>query len=107
MTVPVLKISSQSRFEIMVPVIARTDLGAPANPAGDAVALAFASTKVLIGTETWYTAAWEIHGGIYYATRLIGLGTTPQLAIGRWWPFAKVTDSPEIPVLRGTPFDIY
>lgn len=68
------------------------------NPTGDAVQMAV----VPINTQpvTWAAASWETINGVYYASVLIGPGSTiGTLAAGRYTVFVKITDSPEIPVL--------
>jgi hypothetical protein len=53
---------------------------------------------------TWYNAAWETDSSAsvptYLARTTVGPGGTAVLAVGTYEMWVKVTDNPEIPVLR-------
>lgn len=96
-----LEISSLSLQYVKVPVTA-TLAGVAVNPTADVVQMAFPTP----GTPpvTWYTAAWETDSTasvpVYLARTTIGPGGTAALAPGTYEIWVKVTDNPEIPVLR-------
>ncbi len=87
-----LQISSQSKQYVRVPVTASSD------PTHDAVAWAI----VPPGTEpsTFVTGDWQTIGSTFYARVLVGPGTSLVLSRGLYEMFVKVTDTPEIPILR-------
>jgi hypothetical protein len=43
---------------------------------------------------------WVTEGGIYYAQALVGPGSSSILAVGFYDVYVKVTDNPEVPVIR-------
>jgi hypothetical protein len=97
-----IEISAQSRQYVKVPVTAKL-AGAVVNPTSDVVQMAFA----LMGGAapgTWSSAAWETDSSTspatYLARIMVGPGGTVALTAGIYDVWVKVTDSPEIPVLR-------
>lgn len=98
-----LEISSQSRQYVKVPVAAKL-AGAAVNPTGDTVQMAFPFTGA--DPATWYAAAWETDStsspATYLARTTVGPGGTAVLAVGTYDVWVKVTDSPEVPVMRST-----
>jgi hypothetical protein len=99
-----LEISTQSRPYIKVPVTAKL-AGVVLNPTSDVVQMAFS----LVGSDpsTWYAAVWETDSTTtpptYLARILVGPGgATGALALGTYNIWVKVTDNPEIPVLRSS-----
>jgi hypothetical protein len=96
-----LEISASSLQYVKVPVAAKL-AGAVVNPTGDVVALAFPTPGA--PPITWYTGAWETDSSastpVYLARTTVGPGGTAVLAVGSYEIWVKVTDNPEIPVLR-------
>lgn len=86
--------------------VTATIAGLNYNPTSDVVQMAFTS-----GTgqpSTWFTGTWETDQGAYVALCLIGPGTTAgQLAAGVWNVWVKVTDNPEVPVIRAGQIQVY
>lgn len=90
-----LYVSALSLEKISVPITAT------ANPTSDTVQMAVAPNYS--NPTTWVTASWVTVAGVYYATVLIGPGSAiGTLATGLYQVWVKVTDNPEIPVLRAT-----
>lgn len=109
MTCEPLRISSLTKEYVRVPVAAREGSD-DVDPTATTVVMAF----TLDGAEpsSWQTASWETDADTdpdtYYARCLIGPGGTITLTEGSYTVWVKVTDSPEIPVMRaeteeGTP----
>ena len=74
-------------------------IAATANPTADTVQMAVAPNYT--NPTTWAPASWVTVAGVYYATVLIGPGSTiGALAVGQYQVWVKVTDSPEVPVLK-------
>jgi hypothetical protein len=99
--------SAQSLEYVRVPVATTDSTGAVVNPTGDVVALAFLdrTTKPVAGTTyvsaTWDTDTSDPAAPVYYAKLLVGPGApyvpTPGTQMVVW---VKVTDNPEVPVIR-------
>jgi hypothetical protein len=88
-----IALSSLSLEKISVAVTAT------ANPTGDTVQMAVALNYT--NPVTWVAATWVTVAGVYYATVLIGPGSTlGALAPGIYSVWVKITDNPEIPVKR-------
>lgn len=88
-----LYVSALSLEKIFVPITAT------ANPTGDTVQIAVAPNYS--NPTTWVAATWSTVAGVYYATVLIGPGSAiGTLAAGLYQVWVKVTDNPEIPVLK-------
>jgi hypothetical protein len=87
-----------------VPVTATTINGAPFNPTGLAVQMAFMPQATQVpGSGDWQAAIWGTDTGDliypYTAYCLIGPGGTITLGLGTYVIYVKVTGIPEIPVL--------
>lgn len=78
--------------------------GAPYNPTGDTVVMAFIAGPAAPTSGDWKTASWDTDASTYPPTYiaqcLVGPGGTVTLAAGTWTVWVKVTDSPEVPVKR-------
>lgn len=96
-----LEISALSRQYVKVPVAVRL-AGAAVNPTTDTVQIAF--PPVGTAPQTWINAAWEIDSSasspVYLARCTVGPGGAVTLTPGPYDIYVKVTDSPEIPVVR-------
>lgn len=90
-----LQVSSLSKQYVTVPVAEVITAG---DPTGDVVSLAFPA----VGQEpsSFIAGQWLTESGVYYAQALVGPGTSAELAVGYYDVYVKVTDSPEVPVLR-------
>jgi hypothetical protein len=77
-------------------VVAATKLGAAYNPTGDTVQIALTSTNREPAGGDWISAVWEVSGSQYTALALI---TPGQYSAGTYYPWVKVTDNPETPVI--------
>ena len=88
--------------------VAATQNGAPYNPSGDPVAVAFVpitsppSSPDPTSME-WNTASWETDSGpTYWASVLVGPANGGvNLAAGSYLVVVKVTDNPAVPVKPG------
>lgn len=88
-----LLVSALSLEKIDVAIAATT------NPTGDTVQMAVALNYT--NPTTWVPASWVTVTGVYYATVLIGPGSAiGALPVGQYQVWVKVTDNPEIPVLK-------
>lgn len=89
-----LQITAASKQYVRVPVRDLTG----ADPTVDAVAMAFPEP----GTEptTFYTGSWVTIRGAYNALCLVGTGGAVALTPGFYDVYVKITDNPEVPVLR-------
>jgi hypothetical protein len=104
---PDLRVSTLSLQYIAVPVTNLLDLAA--DPTADPVQMAFKQATAEPASGDWKTASWGTFGGQHVALCLIGPGGGEiTLAVGTWWPWVQLTDSPEAPVLRATaPFAVF
>lgn len=75
--------------------------GAVYDPTGDTVQLAFLPFGQQPASGDWKAASWETISSKYYARCLVGPGGAITLTNGRYQIWVKITDNPEIPVLRG------
>lgn len=105
MSVPVLEILAGSQILIGVPITVDTDLGAPVDPTADVVEFTMLQSKEVTSGAVWDPADWLRAGSDLFIVHLIGVDPF-VLTAGWWWPFVRITDSPEIPELRGTPVRI-
>lgn len=74
----------------------------PYDPTGDAVTFAFTRSPLTEpADDDWTPATWTTWPGPqYWAQLLIGPGGNLQLADGTWQAWLRITDSPEVPVLK-------
>lgn len=77
-----------------------TVAGVATDPTADTVSMAFPARHVAPVTGDWKTASWESSGSTYFARCLVGTGGTLTLGVGVYDVWVKVTDSPEIPVVK-------
>lgn len=89
-------ISSMSKEFVLVPVAAKEE-GLPIDPTSSPVEMAFAPADT--DPEEWNAATWETAGSKYYARCLVGPGVV-ELEKGLLQVWVRVTDNPEVPVLR-------
>jgi len=72
------------------------------DPTSDTVQMAFVNGEPTSGD--WKTATWEADSSTnpttYYARCLVGPGGTVTLSDGDYQVWVKITDSPEVPVLK-------
>lgn len=99
-----LSVSRASTEYIRVPM-ASERAGAPYDPTGDTVVMAFLAGAGPPESGDWKTASWDTdattYPPTYLAQCLIGpTGGTVTLTAGIWTVWVRVTDSPEIPVKR-------
>lgn len=74
---------------------------ATADPTGDTVQVAVAPTYT--PPVTWAAGTWVKQTGVFYVSVLIGpTSAIGQLSTGIYNVWVKVTDNPEIPVMRAT-----
>ena len=98
-----LVISELSLEYVRVPVSAKQS-GLTVDPTADTVKLAFSAAGVDPSSGDYKTSSWETDAtttpATYYARCLVGPAGTVALAAGTYEVWVKITDSPEIPVLR-------
>lgn len=98
-----LQQSAASREYVRVPM-ASERAGAPYDPTGDTVQMAFLTSAGPPTSGDWKTAGWDTdattYPPTYYAQCLVGPGGTVTLTAGFYTVWVKVTDSPEAPVKR-------
>lgn len=102
--------SQASKEYIEVPVISRTD------PTGDVVQMAFPTDD---NPTTWYNGSWDPagavdkmpgQGSVYLARCLVGPGggvVTLTAQAAPYNVYVKITDAPEVPVLKAGQVLIY
>jgi hypothetical protein len=80
--------------------VAQSVSGAVYNPTADTVQFAFLTSQTANpATNDWVTGSWETAGTRYYARCLLGPGAGGHpLAVGTYFVWLKITDSPEVPV---------
>ncbi len=88
---------------VPVPVRALVN-GAPYDPTADVVEMAFIPTSQAYPVDSdWNAATWETSGVAagteYLAVCLVGPGAV-ELPAGVYSVFVRVTDSPEVPVVK-------
>ena len=88
---------------VSVPVVPRVK-GELVDPTGDTVEMAFIPTSQVEPQESdWHAASWSTVGqdaGVQYlANCLVGPGAV-ELDAGVYSVFVRVTDSPEVPVVK-------
>ena len=95
--------SSLSKEYVKVRISARED-GVVVNPTADTVEMAFTSAEAEPTSPDWKAAEWETNTSTdpdtYWARCLVGPGGTVALTDGTYRVWVRITDSPEIPVLR-------
>jgi hypothetical protein len=98
-------ISSLSTEYVLVPIRAASQ-GAPYNPTGLTVEMAFIDGWAKPTSMQWNDASWAWStpvNGYYAAQCLVGPGTGGVvLAIGTWNVWVMITGNPEVPVLVST-----
>lgn len=98
-----LEISTASLAYVLIPVRARVS-GAAYNPTSDTVTIAFTEAAAAPVAGDWKTASWETDAttspSTYYARCLVGTGGAAVLAAGTYTAWVKITDNPEMPVIR-------
>jgi hypothetical protein len=83
-------------IKVPVQVVAN---GLSYDPHLDTVVMAFPARGV--DPAVWIQSAWESDGaGGWQARCLVGPGGTIQLAAGTYDVWVKITDNPEVPVLK-------
>jgi hypothetical protein len=92
-----------------VPVQITVQVGVPT---GDTVQFAFTTGGADPQAGDWKTASWATNitglpNGVYIAQCLVGPGGAVQLAAGTYQIWVKITDNPEVPVLKGGTLQIY
>jgi len=75
-----------------------TRLGGDYDPSVDPVEVAL--PEINVAPSTWKVATWQSYDGKHYANVLVGTGGDFALAVGDYDIFVRITDSPEVPVLR-------
>lgn len=98
-----LTISALSLEYVRVAVSAEED-GVAVDPTGDTVQMAFPAQGVAPVAGDWKAATWETDAttepDTRYARCLVGPGGTVTLAAGFYDVYVKVTDAPEVPILK-------
>lgn len=71
------------------------------DPTGDPVSMAFIPSSADPTDPDWHPGTWETAGNVYKALCLVGPANGGVvLPDGQYAVWVKVTDSPEVPVLR-------
>jgi hypothetical protein len=83
-----------------------TVAGADIDPTGDPVQVALPVHGTDPVSGDWVTGSWEVQGSTRWARILIGPGAK-VLAKGTYDVWVKVTDSPEVPALKGGTHIVY
>lgn len=95
--------SAASLEYVRVPVAARS-AGVAVDPTGDTVVMAFLAGAGAPESGDWKTASWDTDSSTYPPTYraqcLVGPAGAVTLTAGVYSVWVKVTDSPEVPVLR-------
>ena len=92
------EISSESLEYVKVWVDAKRS-GVSFDPTGDNVEMAF-TTGPDVEEADWNESSWETIGRKYYARCLVGPGGAIELEDGSYEVWVRITDDPEIPVLK-------
>ena len=92
------EISAESLEYVKVWVDAHRS-GVSFDPTGDVVEMAF-TTGPNIEEADWQEGSWETIGRKYYARCLVGPSGTIELDEGSYQVWVRITDNPEIPVLK-------
>lgn len=87
--------------------VTATVSGAAYDPTSDTVKMAFTAIDTNPVSGDWNTADWETIGSNYYARCLVGPTGTITLAAGTYVVWVKITDNPEIPILRSGSLLVY
>ena len=98
---------AQSKEYVRVRTSAVDENGATVNPTVDSVSLAFiAEGEAIVGSSTYVAGTWETDASdasnpIYYARVLAGPGAAYVPTAGTSVDvYIKVTDNPEVPVVK-------
>lgn len=98
-----LRVSALSLQYIMIKVSATKD-GLAVDPTGNTVQMAFPLAGAAPVAGDWKSASWETDAttspDTYYARCLVGPSGTVALTAGTYDVWVKVTDNPEIPVMK-------
>ena len=98
---------SRLSTEFVQIAVAATVNGAPVNPTGDTVQMAFTKDGAIPGSGDWHGASWETAGITYYAQCLVGpVNGGVVLTPGTYSIWLKVVDNPEVPVRSPTQLKI-
>lgn len=97
---------------ILVQIIPRDELGAPADPTSTRVSMAFSPTRQPADDLVFRLVTWQTNDRVvpnkYYAMGPMGSETDAgTLARGTWWPFVRLESNSEIPTMMGEPFRVY
>lgn len=99
-----LRIRATSLEYVRVRVSARAS-GVAVSPTADVAAMAFMTTDAAPAAAAgdWKSASWETDTttdpDTYRVLCLVGPGGTVTLAVGTYFIFVKITDSPEVPIM--------
>ncbi len=76
--------------------------GAPYDPTNDTVQFAFVAKGVEPGSGDWNVGQWDDSSGPYYTAKvLVGpLNGGVSLGVGNYVAWCKITDNPEVPVIK-------
>ena len=74
--------------------------GAPYDPTADVVQIALPVINVDVVGGDWKDGIWETVNGEYFAKILVGPGGDVTLNKGDYDILIKITDSPEVPIMR-------
>ena len=88
----------QESLEYLPVKVASFKLGAPYNPTSDVVQIAL--PVINTAPTTYKDATWQTVDNEYIAEILVGPGGDFDLTVGDYDIIIKITDSPEVPVLR-------
>ncbi len=98
---PDLTVSALSLVYVHVPV---RDVLFDTDPTGDTVAMAFPTVGTAPASNDWNSAAWNTDATTtpptYFARCLVGPAGTVTLTAGVYDVWVRLTDDPEVPVLR-------
>lgn len=103
-----VKVNSLSKQYVRAEVQAKLS-GAYVNPTADVVEMAFPA--VTVDPSVWVTASWETDATAsptrYYARCLVGPSGAITLTDGLYDCWVRVTDSPEIPVMKAGQVEVF
>jgi hypothetical protein len=99
-----------SREYVPMVITARLN-GIVTDPTGFPVEIAFTADGDTTAPTSFTAATWDVDTSgatpLYIAKVLVGPGGALQLAVGVWNSWAKVTASPEIPLIPGPQIRIF
>lgn len=70
------------------------------NPTSDVVEAAFVAPGVTPTGADWKVGSWETCGDAYYARLLVGPAGPNVYPVGSYVMWLRITDAPEVPVLK-------